>query len=89
MGLLNFPFPRGVIQRIPDPERDAVGVFPQFGGKVADCVPGFGVLQGGQRGGLQQCGRQGIEAITSARTGSRRGYRPPPQPDPLNGFGLR
>ena len=38
MGLLNFPFPRGVIQRVSDPERYAVGVFPQFGRKVADCV---------------------------------------------------
>jgi hypothetical protein len=39
MGLLNFPFPRGVIQRIPDPEGDGVRVFPQFGREVADRVP--------------------------------------------------
>ena len=39
MGMLDFPFPRGVIERVPDPERDAVGVFPQFARKVADRVP--------------------------------------------------
>ena len=37
--MLDFPFPRGVIKRVPDPESDAVGVFPQFAPKVADCVP--------------------------------------------------
>ena len=31
--------PRCVIKRVPDPESDAVGVFPQFAPKVADCVP--------------------------------------------------
>ena len=36
--MLDFPFPRGVIERVADPEGDAAGVFPQFGPKVADCV---------------------------------------------------
>jgi hypothetical protein len=38
MATLDFPFPRSVIERVPDPESDAVGVFPQFAPKVADCV---------------------------------------------------
>ena len=37
--MLDFPLPRCVIKRVPDPESDAVGVFPQFAPKVADGVP--------------------------------------------------
>jgi hypothetical protein len=38
MGLLRFPFPRGVIQRVAHPEGNRVGVFSQFGREVTDCV---------------------------------------------------
>ena len=36
--MLDFPLARGVIERVPDPERDAVGVFPQFGRQITDRV---------------------------------------------------
>jgi len=30
MAVLNLPFPRGVIERVPEAERDALGVFPSI-----------------------------------------------------------
>ena len=41
--MLDFPLPRGVIKRVPDPESDAVGVFPQFarqGRGLRSVIPG-------------------------------------------------
>ena len=43
MATLDFPFPRGVIKRVPDPKSDAVGVFPQFarqGRGLRSVIPG-------------------------------------------------
>jgi hypothetical protein len=38
MGMVDFPLARGVIERVPNPERDAFGVLPQFVREVADWV---------------------------------------------------
>ena len=87
--MLDFPFSRGVIERVPDPEGDAVGMFSQFDCQITDRVQRFRVLQGRQRRGLEQRGCQGIEAITAGSAGSGSGYRPPPESDPFNRSGLR
>jgi hypothetical protein len=84
----NLPFAPSVIQGIPQPKGNTIGVLSQFISQVRNGARGFRVRERRQSVRLEQGSRQGIETIAASTASPGPGHSSPPKSNSFNCLGL-